>query len=164
MRRTKTACQLRQSTDVTPALDLGMIRSKMIMSIGEREVLWTVVVSDMINMMNNLVWFQISTNFFLHYKTMFTNIAQIIGAGMISVKYELIASSIKETAFPPGSIFPQLRFQKCSKTPYAHSRLVFSLDFCRTHKLAIRSAINTLNNNHRISISLGGKSVAFPIS
>jgi len=76
---------------------------------GKHKVLWAIVASIAIHVVNNLLWFKVSAEHFLHNQTMFFNILSALnGSRMGRASQTDIAVNDNATSFPVGVVLCRL--------------------------------------------------------
>lgn len=77
-----------------------MVMRGMFLSFHQNEVLWAVVVSFAIDMMDNFVWLYRSVNYIRHYKNMLSNIAIFTGVRVEGREPKDIPRGMPKSATP----------------------------------------------------------------
>lgn len=81
------------------------------------EIIYSIVISYAVYMMNNLFWFKVSSDVFFHNKSVFKNIVMTIFHRMIWAENSYISKSIFNSTFIKRVIFSRWHYSLSSFVP-----------------------------------------------
>jgi hypothetical protein len=72
--------------------------------LAKHQIFNSIVRPDAVDVMNNFVWFKVTTKMLLHNYAMFTHISEVSGKGMVRDSKKSVTSPMCYTALPSRAV------------------------------------------------------------